>query len=461
MFDRYGEAPVRVGTDLAERFLRTGNLTGITSQLDPLNLVQTKGGKPSIRVDHKALVSIRDAIDRVGVIEGKSLADRFGDAPFGWSADTLRYLVAALLIAGEVKLKAAGREITVNGQQAIEALKTNNSFKNVGVSLRNDKPSMDMLALAATRLIALSGETVLPLEDAISKAAVKRLPSLQQRFAPLAEKLRNLGLPGEDRLDSLSRDITELLLTDASDAPQRFGKAEAPLFDNLKWAGELKSSLEQGLEATLRDLQQIRASIAGLPRTGALAALREALEQPLAQIAERLQQLDFYRAGADLNTRLTEMRSRIRATAESMQMAQAERLQEAEIELQRVPEWTELTQQEQQEQLARLEALALTVEPDLTGLKTLVNRELEIQSEVQTLKRRIEALGRERLRSQLQAEQEAIGIKAGPTTIQRQLKAPGRITTLNELDTMIRELQKLRSELSYAHAFELNVAIED
>ena len=461
VFDRYGEAPVRVGTDLAERFLRTGNLTGITSQLDPLSLVQTTGGKPSIRVDHKALVSIRDAIDRVGVIEGKSLADRFGDAPFGWSADTLRYLVAALLVAGEVKLKAAGREITVNGQQAIEALKTNNSFKNVGVSLRNDKPSMDMLALASTRLTELSGEMVVPLEDAISKAAVKLLPSLQQRFAPLAEKLRSLGLPGEDRLDSLSRDITELLLTDASDAPQRFGKAEAPLFDSLKWAGELKSGLDQGLEATLRDLQQIRASIAGLPQTGALTALREALEQPLAQIAERLQQPDFYRAAADLNTRLTEMRGRIRATAERLQAAQTERLKEAEIELPRVPEWTELTQQEQQEQLAKLEALALTVEPDLAGLKALVNREFEIQSEVQALKSRIENLGRERLRAQLQAEQDTISEHEGKKTIRRQLKTSARITSMAELDAMISALKKLRGELHYAHAFELTIEIEE
>ncbi len=81
VFDRYGEAPVRVGTDLAERFLRTGNLAGITSQIDPLGLVHTQGGKPSIRVDHKALVSIRDAIDRVGVIEGKALADRLATPP--------------------------------------------------------------------------------------------------------------------------------------------------------------------------------------------------------------------------------------------------------------------------------------------------------------------------------------------------------------------------------------------
>ena len=41
VFDRYGEAAARVNTDLAERFLLTGNLAGITAQLDPLGLVQS------------------------------------------------------------------------------------------------------------------------------------------------------------------------------------------------------------------------------------------------------------------------------------------------------------------------------------------------------------------------------------------------------------------------------------
>lgn len=461
VFDRYGEAPVRVGTDLAERFLRTGNLAGITAQLDPLGLVHIQGGKPSIRVDHKALISIRDAIDRVGVIEGKALADRFGDAPFGWSADTLRYLVAAMLVAGEVKLKAGGREISVNGQQAIEALKTNNSFKNVGVSLRDDKPSMAMLALASTRLTELSGDMVVPLEDAISKATIKLFPNLQQRYAPLAEKLRGLGLPGEDRLDALSRDITDLLLSDASDAPQRLGKEESALYDSLKWAAELKIALEQGLETTLRELQQIRDAITNLPHTGTPAVLRQELAEPLAQIAQRLQQADFYRAASDLASCLTELRARIRAAAETMQQDQALRLRDAEIELQRVPEWAELTAQEQQEQLGKLESLALVVEPDLNGLKTLVNREFEIQSQVQALKQRIQHLGRERLLAKLKAEQDALGVKDGPKTIQRKVKARGRMTSLGELDAVIQELQKLRSELTYAHAFELKVEIEE
>lgn len=461
VFDRYAEAPVRANTDLAEKFLRVGNLTGITTATDPLSLVQTQGGKPSIRLDHKALISIRDFIDSRGVVEGKTLSDRFADAPFGWSPDTLRYLIAAMLVAGEIKLKVAGREVTVNGQQAIDALKTNNTFKNVGVSLREDKPSMEMLALAAERLTELSGDMVVPLEDAISKATIKLFPNLQRQYAPLGVKLKSLGLLGDDRLESLSRDIADVLLTDASDAPQRLGKQESALYENLKWAAEVRLGLEQGLEDTLRTLRQHCDVIDGLPHTGVPAQLKQDLAEPLAQLKERLAQVDFYRHAADFNTTLTDLRGKVRTAAEAMQAAQVARLKDGEVDLQRVAEWSELTQQEQQELLGDLEDLLLQVQPDLAGLQALVNRDYEIHSRIQDLKHRIERLGRERLQDKLRTEQEQKNLQEGSKAIKRSFKARARITSMSDLEVMIQELQKLRSELKYAHTFELDVRVED
>ena len=149
VFDRYAEAPVRVNTNVAERFLRMPNLNAITSDIDPLGLVQIKAGMPQINIEHKAIISIRDMLDRQGSMDGKRLADIFAEAPFGWSSDTLRYLVAAMLLAGELSIKVAGKEITVNGTQTIEALKNNNSFKNVGISLRDERPSIETMGRAA------------------------------------------------------------------------------------------------------------------------------------------------------------------------------------------------------------------------------------------------------------------------------------------------------------------------
>src|SRR5207302_3357509 len=100
--------------------------------------------------------------------------------------------------------------------------------------LRIIRPSKDVLARAAQRLTDLAGDSVIPLEDEISKATARHFPQLQHRFGPLAEKLEALDLPGSDSVRTLSREIADVLLSDASDAPQRLGGQESLLYDGLK-----------------------------------------------------------------------------------------------------------------------------------------------------------------------------------------------------------------------------------
>lgn len=268
VFDRYNEAPLRADTNLAEKFLRVGNPKAISSETDPLGLVQIVGGIPRINSSQKALTSIRDYIERFGAVDGKRLTEHFSDAPFGWSPDTLRYLVAALLVNGEIKLKISGREIKVSGQQSIEGLRTNNAFKTVGVALRDGQLAPDVLARAAQRLTELTGDMVIPLEQEISKAAAKGFPQFQQQYGPLEEKLKNLGLPGVEAVRELNHDLAEILEADASDVPQRLGSADSTLYTNLKWAGEVSLALKNGLERTIRELREHWKEIQALPDTG-------------------------------------------------------------------------------------------------------------------------------------------------------------------------------------------------
>ncbi len=456
VFDRYNEAPVRAGTDLAEKFLRLGNLNSVTAATDPLSLVQTQGGMPSINTGHKAITSIRDMIERQGTIEGKRLIDLFTDAPYGWSQDTLRYLIAVMLMAGEIKLKAAGREVTVNGQQAIDVLKTNNAFKPVGVSLREERPSNEILARAAERLTELSGDMVVPLEDDISKATTKLFPQLQHQYAPLAEKLKGLKLPGVDRLESVSQDIKDILFTDASDAPQRLGGEESELYANLKWAADLKHALEQGLEKTLSELQQHRSELESLPASGTPGQLKSELVDEIAGLVERLNHADFFRYSTEFASSLTTLKSRVRDSAIALQNEQQQRITDAEQDLRRLSEWTELTQQEQNNLLADLEKLAVSGSEDLSGLRTLVNQEYTIQNQMQDIKQRIQRIGQQRLQDKLREEQVQV-IKEGKKKISRSLKPKQPITTMADLDALIVELQQLRGELEYAHEFELSI----
>lgn len=457
VFEKYIEAPVRVDTDLAEKFLKMGNLNSITTSLDPLSFVQTQAGQPSIQPNHRSIRSICDTIEKQGAMDGKRLTDIFTDPPYGWSPDTFRYILAAMLLAGLIKLKVAGKEISVNGQLAIDALKSNNSFKTVGVSLRDNSPSTEILARAAERLTELSGEAIIPLEDVISKATSKLFPGLQYDLSPLTEKIRTLALSGVDRLEGLSQDIKDVLSTDASDASVRLGVEDSSLFVNLMWAIQLKQKFDQGLEGTLRELQNHRQAISALPDSGTPGVLRGEFFEVLESLDDKIKSIEFFRYTVDYNTSLTELKTKVRYAVARLANEQKDRIKACEGELSRIPEWKELTAEEQNALLSDLESLACPATEDLKGLRTLVNQEYTIQTNLEDIKIRVQKMGQDRLQDKLRTEQEEAKKLTGQNRIQRKLTSKKKITSLTDLDQLILDLSKIRSELQYAHEFELNL----
>lgn len=241
----------------------------IATKDDPLGLVKKAAGKASVDTGcYCALVSLRDYLEKHGQVEGRKVLDDFFAAPYGWSKDTTRYLIAALLIAGDVKLRIAGADVTVRGDAATEALKNNNSFNKVGVSVRDSRPSLEAKSRAAEHLLSLTGDKPLPLEDDISKAVIKCFPQLQRNYAALATQLRNLDVPGVYCAEGIQDGITEILRGDASDATSWLGGETCPLADDLEWARRVKKALDNGIDSVVEDLRTWMADITAMPDVG-------------------------------------------------------------------------------------------------------------------------------------------------------------------------------------------------
>ena len=458
VFDRYVEAPVRAATDTAEKFLRVANPTAISATLDPLGLVQTIAGRASFKTDHKAIISIRDYIDKRGTVDGKRLLEDFSGDPFGWSQDTTRYILAAMLMAGEIKLKVSGREVTAAGQQSIDALKTNNSFRTIGVALRDERPSIEMLARAAERLTDLVGDMVIPLEQEISKAAAKHFPRFQFDYGSLGEKLIGLGLAGSDRIQAMNQELADVLFTDASDAPQRLGAETSALHDNLTWALEVKRSLENGLDATLRDLLSHRQNIESLPDTGIPGELRKELIEEIAALSDRLKKDDFYKHAIDFNSLLTHLKSRVRDSVGALTEQQKLRIKEGVEDFQRLPEWSELTQEERSNAVSRLEGLAITVSQDVVGLKKLLACDYDISTTIDDIKRSINKQRQERIRKGF--DEEATKYKAeGKIKLARSISVPAKLVSAGDLNALIDQLNDLKSQVALYEEIELSFVI--
>lgn len=460
VFDRYAEAPIRVGTDTAEKFLKVANPAAITSALDPLGLVQVAAGRASFRTDHKAMISIRDYIDKRGTVDGKRLLDDFSSDPFGWSPDTARYILSAMLMAGEIKLKVSGREVTAAGQQAVDALKTNNSFKPIGVALRDERPSIETLGRAADRLTELIGDMVIPLEQEISRAAAKHFPRFQHDYGPLAERLSGLGLSGGSRIQALNQDLADVMFTDASDAPQRLGAETSAIYESLRWAAEVKRSLDGGLANTLRELQAHRRDIEALPDTGVPGELRREVTDDLQRLAERLATEDFYKHGADFSSQLTHLGGRVREAVLTLAAQQKQRLADSADELQRLPEWQEYTREERGNAVAQLDGLELAATQDLSGLKKMLARDYDISSTIDGLKRSMQRQGQERLRQRLEEERAQAGEK-GPPRLSRSVSVPTVVTSAAALESLVQQLNEIKGQASLYDEIEITFVVGD
>jgi hypothetical protein len=459
VFDRYQEAPVRVQTDIAERFMKADNLSVITTEIDPLQLVVRSGGQYTINESHQAITSIKDYIETRGGVDGKTLSENFSRHPFGWSPDTLRYLVAAMFIGGMVKLKASGTELTSSGQKAIDAIKTNISFKMVGVNLRDDRPSPEMCLKAAERLTELTGISVFPLEDEISKAAVRYFNGAQRDFAPLVEKLKAINIPGHERLDTLSQDLADMLGSDASDAPQRLGAEESQVFYSLQWATAIKSAFKKGLDTTLEELKILFSAINLLPETGIPGQLKLDIAEDLKSYTENLKKADFYQYSAKFNTILTALKSTISLAVNNLEVQQSKRITEAQHDIALQPGWGELTVEEKDTQLKRLENLAFTVTKDLTGFQQLLTQEFNIQSQFTSIKQAVEQKAQQK-RVQRVAEEKVKYEKEGKTKIERKVTFPKIVTQTIELEALIQELTQLKYDLELNPEIEIHLGIK-
>ncbi|GAB6056892.1 BREX system P-loop protein BrxC [Desulfonatronum parangueonense] len=460
VFHRYGDAPVRADTNLAEKFLRLGNLMAVTAALDPLHLVQISGGSPQINTGHKAVISIRDYVERTGSVEGKRLSDHFSGDPYGWSPDTLRYLVAGMLLAGMIKLKISSRDVLVNGQQAVDALRTNASFKNVGISLRDAPVPMEVLARAAERLTDLVGETVMAYpEDEVSKAAVKHFPRFQHQFGPLAEKLENLGQPGAEIVRTLNQELADVLLTDASDLPHRLGSEESPLYDGLKWAAQVDLALKNGLESVVRDLQNYRREIADLPDSGAPGDLRKNLSEDLELLGQRLESTDFHHHLTDYNTLLTNIRARIEETIKRVAQDQDKSIKMAGQSLSYLPDWKELTQEEKTNTLAQLDALILEPGQGIAGLKELLSQEYVISTTMSRLTEYVAKRGHEHRIERMKQKKED-NFREGRTKLTRNFAIPSMVSDPAQIESLIHKLQNLKEELTSYSEIEVTISLE-
>ncbi len=405
----------------------------LSSSIDPLALISNDGGQPALKADHPAIASIREYLDTRGEQDGRAILNHFSAPPHGWSKDTTRYLLAAMLAGAEIKLRVSGDEITVAADVAVSAMKTNQSFSKVGVALRSTRPDPERMMRASERITDLTGEAVLPTEKSISEAVMQHFPDLQTRHGGLGSQLSSLGLSDGDRLNNIGRSIAQLIKDDGSSAPQSLGIEECQLIEDLNWAGEVTNALKGGLADVLQSLRDIQSSIDGLPDSDVPGEVRAETGEILKQVDALRSQSDFYAHLDQFRLYQSELETLIVEGEKRLASKHARLKEEALKSIQGSAIWRQLDTDVHEQINADIKAIQITTEPNLDGLKQRVSHEYTLNNRLREIREQAEKIADEKTKDE-----------KGETMPMPLLR---RFETAEEIDELIERLEKLKSEL--------------
>jgi hypothetical protein len=445
VFPYHHLAAQRVSTEAAAKFLAVEQLGRMTRDLDPLGFVVRKGSQPRVDLDHPALAeALRKFDERVaesgsGRLQGNAVQDLFSSAPYGWSKDTVRYVFASLLTAGEIELHTPSGTVKTPGPVAVEAMKSTVAFNKIGVSHRDVKVPVEALDRASQRLESLFGDEVLPLEDHISRSVRKRVPEVMEKVGPLPDRLRLLGLPGEARARELLANAAALLSGDAGDAASILGASSCSIPDDLLWARHAVDALDNGAEEQVRGARGVLDGLRDLDALipGSTEGLVSDLDQETIQ--EMLASERFYE-------KISDLRSAVRRVLDGVVCRYEKGLEEYEAALQaglgaleKEPSWPRLDSSDQEEIAGRLQA-SLPQQPArdhlLRSLQALLVRRSALPGLLETLRREIEVRVPDERDRELEKEPEAEAVLG-----LADLEPPAILHTLDELRVWLDALE--------------------
>lgn len=448
VFDKYRQANISVPGSDAEKLLKFPDLKSLPQSLNHFDLVKGDG---SIELERDSLKSIREFIIREDQVEGRKLLEHFDGAPYGWSKDTTRYLVSAMFIASDVKLRISGEDIKVKGPKAIEALKSVSGFNKISISAyqANEKPSMELLALSVKRLAELTGEQVAPLQNKIAEVVRRHFPEFQTRYSSIKTKLEYLNLPGQNKAQEVQEGLAEVLKGEGSDAAFRLGKQDSDLFDNLLWIANVYKGFSQGMEAAFKEANALKEDINALPDSGIPLELKENVESDFQTVDEVLTDSEFVDRISDLKEAISNIKNLCSDYCQKLMTAENEKIQ-AEINvIQSSKEWKQLSTERKKDLTYKKNSLVIENQQGLAGIKNILNLNYTISDKLSQVKDQIaeylKEVPTERPVSR-GSKKVAINLTGFSKTVSNEL----------ELDQIIGELEGSRTELQEGNEIEIN-----
>lgn len=449
VFEHYPKAPYNAKSTVAEQFLKTNDLTQITSERDPLGLVKRQGSDTHIDVDHPALTAILGFFQKVPNPDGKRILNEFADVPYGWNKETTRYLLAALFYAGKIKLKVNGEELTVIGDNSLAAFKNNSSFARVTIIQNHTEIPDEVRQTAASRLAELTGESVLPLAQRIAEVAQEHIPRFQKEIQGLPIKLQRYGID-TSRTSRLENSLIDSLSGDGAAATELFGVPQSEIYEDILWARSLMTAFDHGCQGALETFQHLRDKASQHTLQQLIPNFTSTWEQQSPEIAASISDGSFVDDLADLTSRIDDLEALAQKECQNYATTERGKFSQEIESLLVSPQMTILDESLQESFASRARECMPSIEPTVSGILSAPLALMDSRTRLNSLKHEIIQTSAPPPPAPSFASEPTSPTLPGPPASdpsEHVHPVPARLTTVAELDDLLASLQDLRSPL--------------
>ena len=306
----------------------------------------------------------------------------------------------------------------------------------------------------------LTVDSVAPLPARIAEVVRKHFPEFQTKYSSIKTRLEYLKLPGQEKAQEVQEGIAEVLKGEGSDAAFRLGKSDSNLFDNLIWIANVNKGFEQGMESAFKEANILKESIDALPDSGIPKELKENSEGDFIIIQEITNDSEFVNRTSDLKDKISNIKTLCSDYCQKLLTSENEKI-EAEIEQIKTSEdWTKLTHDQQKELSATMNVLVISDKQGLDGIKDILNLNYTITNTFRTVREQIKEL----LKLKIEPPTPPLPPdtpKPRPEDPRRIIRKdltilPKTISSVEQLEMIIKELNALRGELNAGNKIEIN-----
>jgi hypothetical protein len=375
VFEKYPLASTNMKSDCVNKVASYNDVTTIPSSLNPFGIIKISDG--TIDISNQAIVEVKDFIAYRNEATGQEILSHFERDPYGWSKDTVRYIVALMLKASIIQIRVAGKNITVFGDSAVEAMSTNNSFNKISVSLNTEGAlTVQELLKAAQNLMSMfNSPRTAPVKDQIAKEAYKKVKYYQPRFNKLLPDFENLHLAGLQKLQQALNYAQRIIDSEGGEAAYLLGK-DADCYNSFKYAMDiLKCNDQASLLDQLKHINHIADESDTISELQQLADYRKQVKDVRQLYNEYISNPDLHLIVSDITDLKNQFDSYLNQACIEFQTQSNEQLNNSRECIKAMPEYAQLDSAHQEQIDTELDELNIEFSsPSVEILRQMANK---------------------------------------------------------------------------------------